>query len=106
LGDANFPSTSVAKAAGTQVIHADGHDIPKLLKAILQLMPLDKSVESPVTLMAVTDADVKRGLTTPIWDTYQEIVNKAEGRDVRITTLERFAFYERAKKAYAVVNTG
>jgi L-fucose mutarotase/ribose pyranase (RbsD/FucU family) len=59
-----------------------------------------------VTLMAVTDADVKRGLTTPIWDTYQEIVNKAEGRDVRITTLERFAFYERAKKAYAVVNTG
>jgi hypothetical protein len=49
LGDANFPSTSVAKAAGTQVIHADGHDIPKLLKAILQLMPLDKSVESPVS---------------------------------------------------------
>jgi L-fucose mutarotase/ribose pyranase (RbsD/FucU family) len=59
-----------------------------------------------VTLMAVTDADVKRGLTTPIWGTYQEIANKAEGRDVPITTLERFAFYERAKKAYAVVNTG
>jgi L-fucose mutarotase len=49
LGDANFPSTSVAKAAGTQVIHATGHDIPTLLKAILQLMPLDMSVESPVS---------------------------------------------------------
>jgi L-fucose mutarotase len=48
LGDANFPATSVAKAAGTQVIHCDGHDIPTVLKAILQLMPLDKSVKSPV----------------------------------------------------------
>jgi L-fucose mutarotase len=59
-----------------------------------------------VILMAVTDADVQRGVTTPIWNTYQEIINKAEGREVSVTTLERFAFYERAKKAYAVVNTG
>ncbi|XP_069677794.1 fucose mutarotase-like [Periplaneta americana] len=106
LGDANFPSTSVAKAAGTKVISANGHDIPTLLKAILQLMPLDKSVECPVTLMAVTDADVKRGIKTPIWNTYQEIIDKSEGRKVNMTSLERFAFYERAKKAYAVVNTG
>jgi len=49
LGDANFPSTSVAKAAGTQVVHAAGHDIPPLLKAILQLIPLDKSVESSIS---------------------------------------------------------
>jgi L-fucose mutarotase/ribose pyranase (RbsD/FucU family) len=42
----------VAKAAGTQVIHSDGHDIPTLLKAILQLMPLDKSVGSPVSSSA------------------------------------------------------
>lgn len=48
LGDANFPSASVAKAAGTRVIHCDGHDIPTLLTAILQLMPLDKSDDSPV----------------------------------------------------------
>jgi L-fucose mutarotase len=59
-----------------------------------------------VTLMAVTDADVKRGVKTPIWGTYQEIINEAEGREVAMKTLERFAFYERAKKAYAVVNTG
>jgi L-fucose mutarotase len=52
LGDANFPSSSVAKAAGTQVIHADGHDIPTLLAAILQLMPLDKYVDSPVSSYA------------------------------------------------------
>jgi L-fucose mutarotase len=56
--------------------------------------------------MAVTNADLQRGVITPIWDTYQDIINKAEGRVVQMTTLERFAFYERAKKAYAVVNTG
>jgi L-fucose mutarotase len=56
--------------------------------------------------MAVTDADVSREVKTPIWGTFQEMVNEAEGRVVPITTLERFAFYERAKKAYAVVNTG
>jgi L-fucose mutarotase len=53
LGDANFPSTSVSNAAGTKVIHADGHDIPTLLTAILQLMPLDKSVPSPVSSYAI-----------------------------------------------------
>lgn len=56
--------------------------------------------------MAVTDADVKRGVKTPIWGTYQEIINRSEGREVPMKSLERFAFYERAKKAYAVVNTG
>jgi len=56
--------------------------------------------------MTVKIADMKRGLTPPIWGTYQETVNKTEGRDVHITSLERFAFYERDKKAYAVVITG
>jgi L-fucose mutarotase len=56
--------------------------------------------------MAVQNADVNGGLTPLIWGTYQEIINKAEGRDVHITTLERFAFYERAKKPYDVVRTG
>jgi L-fucose mutarotase len=56
--------------------------------------------------MAVTPADVKQGVSTPIWDTYQDIINTAERREVQVATLERFAFYERAKKAYAVVSTG
>jgi L-fucose mutarotase len=56
--------------------------------------------------MAVTEADLQRGVTTPIWNTYQDIINKAEEREVLMTELERFAFYERAKKAYAVINTG
>jgi L-fucose mutarotase len=56
--------------------------------------------------MAVTEADVKRGVRVPIWDTYKEIINRAEGREVPIESLERFDFYERAKKAYSVVNTG
>jgi L-fucose mutarotase len=56
--------------------------------------------------MAVSEADEKQGVKTPIWNTYKEIINKAEGREVSVTAVERFAFYERAKKAYAIVNTG
>jgi Fucose dissimilation pathway protein FucU len=56
--------------------------------------------------MAVTKAEENRGLTTSIWGTYQEIINRAEGRDVSTTKLEYFAFYEQAKKAYAVVSRG
>jgi len=56
--------------------------------------------------MAVKNADVNRGMPPPIWGTYLEIINKAEGRDVPVTSLERFAFYERAKKMHDVVSTG
>ena len=49
LADGKFPSTSVAKPADTQATQAATHDILTLLKAILQLMPLHKSVESPVS---------------------------------------------------------
>jgi L-fucose mutarotase/ribose pyranase (RbsD/FucU family) len=59
-----------------------------------------------VTLRAVKNADVNRGMPPPIWGTYLEIVNKAEGRDVPITSLEHFAFYERAKKVHDIVSTG
>jgi L-fucose mutarotase len=56
--------------------------------------------------MAVSEADVRQGVKTPIWSSYKDIINKAEGREVVVTTVERFAFYERAKKAFAIVNTG
>jgi len=49
---------------------------------------------------------VEMGMKTPIWATYQSIVNEAEGREVPFEEVERFAFYERAKKAFCVVATG
>jgi L-fucose mutarotase len=102
LADGNFPSASVGKNG--IVIRADGHGVPELLRAILQLFPLDTYVDKPVTLMGVVPGDT---VETPIWDEYYAIIKEADkrGQDA-VRQVERFAFYEEAKKAYAVVATG
>ena len=105
FGDANFPSTSVSKA-GPELVRADGMCIPILLEATLKLFPLDSYVAAPVGLMQVVPDDVKKGLTPPVWEEYRKIVNKEEGREVNFEMIERFEFYERAKKAFAIVATG
>jgi len=102
LADGNFPSESIGKNA--IVIRADGHGIPELLDAILELMPLDTYVEFPVNLMQVVRGD---DVETPIWDTYKKIVNKHDKRgDKAFSEIERFEFYEKAKTAYAIIATG
>lgn len=75
IGDGNFPAESMGKNA--IVIHCDGHGVPELLDAILQVFPLDTYVEKPVNLMAVAPGDT---VETPIWDTYKEIVAKYDSR--------------------------
>ena len=102
IGDGNFPAESMGKNA--IVIRMDGHGVPEILDAILQLFPLDTYVKHPVNLMQVMPGDT---VETPIWNTYEEIVAKHDERGVEaIGTIERFAFYEEAKKAYAVIATG
>ena len=97
IGDGNFPSASIAQ----RLIRADGHGVPELLDAILKLFPLDTYVSCPAALMDNGDS------TNPpaIWADYKQIIKSNEG-DREIELVERFAFYERAKKAYAVVATG
>ncbi|WP_138753189.1 L-fucose mutarotase [Paenibacillus sinopodophylli] len=99
LADGNFPSSSHAK----RLIRADGHAIPELLDAILQLFPLDSYVERPVALMQVVPGD---RVETPIWDVYGRIIKERTGCTEPFEQVERFAFYERAKQAYAVIATG
>lgn len=101
LADGNFPAESKGKNA--VVIRADGHTVPELLDAILQLMPLDRYVEKPVALMAVAPGDPVK---PTIWDTYREILERREPENHEIEMTERFAFYDRAEKAYAIVATG
>lgn len=96
LGDGNFPAASNAR----RLVRCDGHGVPALLDAILQVYPLDTYVESPVLLMATTQGDP----TPTIWATYAEIIKKSG--DFTISQIERFAFYERTRNAYAVVATG
>lgn len=102
ISDGNFPAESMGKDA--IVIRCDGHGVPELLDAILQVFPLDTYVEHPVNLMGVMPGD---DVETPIWDTYKEIIRRHDDRgDAAVGQIERFAFYEEAKKVYAIIATG
>ncbi len=101
IADGNFPSETVGKDA--IVIRADGHGVPELLEAILQVFPLDTYVEKPVSLMQVMPGDNAK---TPIWDVYKKLVSEVDERgEAAFAEVERFEFYEQAKKAYAVIAT-
>ncbi|KAM9344650.1 fucose mutarotase [Symphorus nematophorus] len=104
LADANFPASSIC-ACGPKEIRADGLGIPQLLEAILKLLPLDTYVPSPAAVMDLVDSDKARRLPVPVWDTYTQLLGQA-GSQAPLEEVERFAFYERAKKAFAVVATG
>lgn len=102
IADGNFPSHSVGKDA--IVIRADGHGAAEILDAVLQLIPLDAYTEKPVALMEVVPGDTCP--TPEIWQTYRQILKKHEPDHCDIEMTERFAFYERAKKAYLIIATG
>lgn len=98
LGDGNFPAASMGK----RVVRLDGHGAAALLDAILLLFPLDPYVDEPVKLMEVVPGD---DVKTPIWDEYAAIVKRHEP-GARIGQVERFRFYDLAREAYCVVQTG
>lgn len=99
IADGNFPSETI----GQRVVRCDGHGVPELLDAIMQLFPLDTYTDKPVMLMEVVKGDP---VVPTIWDEYKAIICKYEPENCKIEMIERFAFYERAKTAYAVVATG
>jgi L-fucose mutarotase len=97
--DANFPAAAVAR----RLVRLDGVGAPRALAAVLSVLPLDDFVEAPAHVMAVVGdpqavPDVVRE--------FQPLVDRAAGRPVRLPALERFAFYERARQAFAVLRTG
>lgn len=102
IADGNFPCHSVGKNA--IVIRADGHGVPEILDAILQLIPLDTYTEKPVALMEVVPGDTCG--TPTIWNKYETILCEHEPEHHDIEYTERFAFYERAKNAYLIIATG
>jgi L-fucose mutarotase len=99
IADGNFPAASMAQ----RLVRLDGHGIPEILQAILKLFPLDTYVESPVSLMAVTPGE---SIQPAIWEAYRKIIRESKEPFTEFEYIERFAFYERAKKAYAVIATG
>jgi L-fucose mutarotase len=99
IADGNFPAASHAQ----RLVRCDGRGATPLLDAVLQLFPLDTFVKHPAALMAVAAGD---HYTPEIWPVYKKAVQKHEPRFEDFEMLERPAFYERAKKAYAIVATG
>lgn len=96
IADGNFPGASHAK----RLIRLDGHGAVPVLEAMLQLFPLDTYAD-PVHIMQKVPGD---NVPTPIWDEFQKTI--APYTQAQLHQIERFAFYERAKEAYAVVMTG
>ena len=96
IGDGNFPG----KTINENCVRCDGQNAPELLEARLKLFPLD-TYAKPVYIMEKVPGDI---VGTPIWDEYRKIVKPYTNEELE--QIERFAFYERAKKAYAVVMTG
>lgn len=101
IGDGNFPGHTYGK----KVIRMDGHGVPEILDAILQVFPLDTYVDKPVTLMSVVKGDTAK---TPIWDTYKEIVTKYDDRGADcFEEIDKWEFYDKTKeKSTVVIMTG
>ena len=103
IADGNFPAASIAKDC--KLVRCDGHGVPELLDAILQVIPLDEYVEHPVMIMQVAEKD--KGLEVPIWDEYKKIVAKHDARGAAaFGSYERFEFYDEARKTYCILQSG
>ena len=97
IADGNFPAASHAQ----RLIRMDGHNVPEVLDAILSLYPLDQYVEQQVLLMEVCEGDT---VVPAIWEAYKAILAKHEP-GAQIGFLERFQYYDEAKKAYVIIAT-
>jgi L-fucose mutarotase len=97
--DANFPAASTAR----RLVRLDGVSATAALDAVLSVMPVDDFVAEAAWRMQVVDApDAEQ----PIFADFRQILARHEGDSGRLGALERFAFYQRARDAYAIVATG
>jgi len=98
LVDSNFPAASTAR----RLVRLDGCDLPTAARAVLSVLPLDTFVERPIAAMDVVDA--LHTVPTVQHEVF-ELAQQIERREIGVERLERFAFYERARNAFAVLAT-
>lgn len=102
--DTNFPADSVARQTVLgKLLRIDGVSSARAARAILSVMPLDSFVEKPAGRMEVVGKPTE---VLPVMTEVQVEIDKAEGRSWPMGSIERFAFYDLAKKAYCVIATG
>ena len=104
LCDTNFPADAVARhTVMGRVLRLDNIDLPRAVRAVLSLMPLDTFVDAPARRMEVMG---KPAEILPVQAQVQREIDAAEGRSCPMGSIERFAFYEAAKQTYCLVLTG
>lgn len=104
LSDTNFPSDSVAKETKVRrLLRMDNLTSAEAAEAILSVMPLDTFIDNAAERMEIVG---KPKEIPPVQKEVQKVIDKAEARSWPLKSIERFAFYEKAKKAYCVIQTG
>jgi L-fucose mutarotase len=104
LCDTNFPADSIARQSGIgELLRVDNCTAARAARAVLSVMPLDAFVDHPALRMEIVG---KPDEIPPVQAEVQAEVDQAEGRSWPMGSVERFAFYDMAKTAYAVVQTG
>ena len=98
IADGNFPGASLAN----KLVRLDGHTGPEVLEAVLKLLPLDTYADNFV-LMQKMECD--KNMEIPVWKDYERIAAAGDKGFSKMTYIDRFEFYERAKKAYAIIAT-
>lgn len=104
ISDTNFPSDSVARDTKlSRLLHIDGVTCGEAVRAILSVMPLDSFVDHPALRMEIVG---KPAEIPTVQSEVQQAIDRAEGKSMPMGSIERMAFYERARKAYCVITTG
>lgn len=104
IADTNFPSDSIARQTRFgRLLRLDNVTAARAARAVLSLYPLDTFVDDAAARMEIVD-DPER--IPPVQAEVQSEIDNAEMKPTPMISIERYAFYERAKSAYCVIQTG
>lgn len=103
IADTNFPSDSVARQTVLGKVLRIDASAAEVVKAVLSVYPLDTFVDDAAARMEIVDAPDE---VPPVQSEVQAEIDAAEGKPWPMISIERYAFYERAKRAYCVIQTG
>lgn len=103
IADAHFP----AEAIGKKVIQYPCISAPEMVEAVVKVMPLDTYVDEPIKVMQLVQSDVDKGMKEPeMWEEVRRKASEIENNEIKLGSYDRFEFYEHAKEAYAIIQTG
>ena len=104
IADTNFPSDSIARSSTLgKLLRIDNTTAAEAVAAVLSVMPIDSFVEDAAARMEIVGAPDE---IPPVQQEVQAAIDAAEGKAWPMMSIERFAFYERAKQAYCILQTG